>query len=352
MLPKSEADAEERDAVAPSPSLPFKQDTHFDSPPQKEHLVTVSELEEGDVERYDYEYKVSKSFQGGYSSNQRQRMLSGRMNQLAANNSAVDEQTSSRADPTPPSNTKTPPWPFTRWSNERFWVTMYGLMSSCTVLTVRLFLDQEPVAYFIHSIIVFIDMILIHICTHDVRLSVAGELITIIFFLTFHFTKQTLYELLETTLLAVIVSFHLIGTRKEVMEERNELEEEVRILKRRGSIIIRNLDQVLEEKKRSGRVPSLVRNIDQAKKELSSADLNSGQQPADDSSLCEFILENDGELYEELMKEDGEAKRPKFAFDRIHSWFENEKHIQCKATAKMLGHTFFEFFLDGAAGVM
>ena len=46
-------------------------------------------------------------------------------------------------------------------------------------------------AYLIHSIIVFFDMVLIHCFTHSLWLSVTGEIITYIFMLSFHFTKET-----------------------------------------------------------------------------------------------------------------------------------------------------------------
>jgi hypothetical protein len=84
----------------------------------------------------------------------------------------------------------------------------------------------------------FFDMTLIHIFTRRIWLSATGELLTVVFFICFHFTKETLYESLETTLIAVLVSFHLIGTRKQVMEERDTLQRENGKLERRGAILV------------------------------------------------------------------------------------------------------------------
>ncbi len=47
---------------------------------------------------------------------------------------------------------------------------------------------------------------------------------TIAMFLTFHFTKETLWELLETTILAVLCSFHWIKSRNKHMDHEKELQ--------------------------------------------------------------------------------------------------------------------------------
>ena len=112
------------------------------------------------------------------------------------------------------------------------------------MLAIRLYLDMQPLAYFIHSIIVFLDMILIHIFTNTWWLSLLGELVTIGSFLAFHFTKETVWELLETTLLAILSSFYMIASRKQVMEERDGLEDDIDSLRRRGAMLLRNISQV------------------------------------------------------------------------------------------------------------
>jgi hypothetical protein len=52
----------------------------------------------------------------------------------------------------------------------------------------------------------------------------SGESITIVSMLLYHFTKQQVWELLETTLLAMICSFHMISSRSEHWDREEELE--------------------------------------------------------------------------------------------------------------------------------
>ncbi|KAL3780415.1 hypothetical protein HJC23_004352 [Cyclotella cryptica] len=52
----------------------------------------------------------------------------------------------------------------------------------------------------------------------------AGEFVTIVSMLLYHFTKQKVWELLETTLLAMICSFHMISSRSEHWDREEELE--------------------------------------------------------------------------------------------------------------------------------
>lgn len=115
------------------------------------------------------------------------------------------------------------------WSRRRVQVATIGCTSSCLVLTTRLLLDSSPSAYVIHSVIVFFDMILIHLFTFNVWLSVLGELLTIIFFLSFHFTNEKVFELLETTLIAALCSMHMIFSRKKHMDHEQKLEDSLRI---------------------------------------------------------------------------------------------------------------------------
>lgn len=52
--------------------------------------------------------------------------------------------------------------PWLSWSQLRFRRTALGCFSSAAVLVIRLWLDREPTASLIHSIVVFLDMTLIH----------------------------------------------------------------------------------------------------------------------------------------------------------------------------------------------
>lgn len=145
---------------------------------------------------------------------------------------------------------------------------------------------------------------------------------------------------METTLLAVIVSFHLIGTRKEAIEERDDLSEEVRDLKRRGGILLGSIDEVKRVRAKSKR--NILNSIHEVHKDLAAGDLEMGSM--------EELLNKDGALYQELLLEDQgaeESNDSKAIMEHIQGWFESEH-----APARKVGHTFFEFFLDGAAGVM
>mmetsp|Transcript_16154 Transcript_16154/g.30761 ORF Transcript_16154/g.30761 Transcript_16154/m.30761 type:complete len:247 (-) Transcript_16154:1061-1801(-) len=55
--------------------------------------------------------------------------------------------------------------PWASWSLPRLRQTSIGVVSSILVLTVRLYLDPTPTVYLIHSIVVFFDMVLIHVFT-------------------------------------------------------------------------------------------------------------------------------------------------------------------------------------------
>ena len=81
---------------------------------------------------------------------------------------------------------------YRNWDRERWMITLMGCTSSTVVLVVRLWLDSQPLAYLLHSIIVFLDMVLIHIFTHSRWLSICGELTTVAMFLAYHFTHETL----------------------------------------------------------------------------------------------------------------------------------------------------------------
>ena len=58
-------------------------------------------------------------------------------------------------------------------------------------------------------------------------LSEAGEATAIIFATCFHLTNETIFELLETTLIAVLVSFHVINSRNEHWDREEDLERDM-----------------------------------------------------------------------------------------------------------------------------
>lgn len=188
------------------------------------------------------------------------------------------------------------------WSRERRRLTAYACISSSAVLIIRLLLDHEPLAYLIHSIIVFLDMVLIHLFTNSLWLSVSGEVVTVIFFLAFHFTKETIWELLETTLIAVLCSFHLIASRKKAKEKNEGLEENMNRLRFHTLEIIENPEEL--------------------------AFLRQEHEEGRDEELREIVPES------------------------MRTVFVPIKDPVCKERLITCGSHFFEYFLDGSAGVM
>jgi hypothetical protein len=195
-------------------------------------------------------------------------------------------------------------------------IAFVGCLSASAVLIGRLLLDHEPTAYIIHALVVFIDMVLIHLFTNNRWLSISGEITTIIFFLGFHFTKEAVFALLETTMLAALCSFHLILSRNKHMDREEELEvgfENVSLLRERS-------DSNIDETELGG--------IDEA------------------AALGDIIDEADlGDIIDEA--ELGEIKGSSSDFANSLNRQEEKKHcaIGC-------GKHFFEHFLDGGAGVM
>ncbi|CAB9510254.1 expressed unknown protein [Seminavis robusta] len=262
------------------------------------------------------------------------------------------------------------PWPlsmFSGFSTERAtMVTGLGCLSSSIVLAVRLYLDHSPRAYLIHSIIVFFDCILIHMFTHSLWLSITGEIITYVFFISFHFTKETVWELLETTLLAVISSFYLIGSRKQVMQERNELEDDIHSLRHRGALLLRNISQVhaaIREKEKDPHASVLLQVQGEQHQLLNQED---GNSDTDDETIADNNNTNnnanghhieaalDTELSRELLKQGECSCRIKTFKGRLNQWLTpfTPDPEACPNKLKCYKELFFEYFLDGAAGVM
>jgi len=113
------------------------------------------------------------------------------------------------------------------WSKRRIRVTTIGCLTSCLVCIVRLLVNHDSTAYIIHSFIIFFDLILIHIFTYTPWLSIAGESTAIVFATTYYFTHERIFELLETTLIAVFVSIHMIQSRDEHWGREEGLERDV-----------------------------------------------------------------------------------------------------------------------------
>ena len=225
---------------------------------------------------------------------------------------------------------------FPEWSRQRYMLAALGCLSSSIVLTVRLLLDLKPTAYLIHSIIVFLDMILIHLFTNSLWLSVSGEIITYVSVLAFHVTKETLYELTETTMIAALCSFHLIASRSKIIEEREELKENVKELERRGSVLLRNIQLVQD---------LYLKEIEEEDNETSDF-IEHADENIDDE-------ESGAELKRDLVLACSRRDLGPGVMTRVQKWMHRPlKEKSYKDTMRCIGEKFFEHFLDGSAGVM
>ena len=240
-----------------------------------------------------------------------------------------------------------------------------GCTSASIVLAIRLWLDHEPLAYLIHSIIVFLDMILIHIFADTWWLSLGGELLTIAHFLAFHFTKETVWELLETTLIAVLCSFQLIATRGQAREANHNLQADIKVLRRQTVLMMRQSMKLHENSGvgTDGRRTTIATH--------SSTDVD---EEADDDNMSQDSIPNPIELAAsatitaldlEKFLEDNEKtiameegigpETERVSTSSIRRAMDEILHQdpeEMKEAAKVCGERFFEYFLDGSAGVM
>ena len=221
--------------------------------------------------------------------------------------------------------------PCLSWSRQRTIVAVLGCCSSSIILSIRLVLDNRPSTYVIHAIIIFFDMILIHLFTFSKWLSVSGEILTIVCFLLFHYTKESIYEFLETTLIAALCSFHMILSRNKHWDHETELEDEMASLRdsirsihdgshnRPGSSSFLSTDDQLQRLEQK-----LTRRRSQSSRALYSSRANDGDS---------LIL-------------------PQHSRQNHHKNHHHQQQRHHKTRAHLCCENFFEHFLDGSAGVM
>ena len=141
------------------------------------------------------------------------------------------------------------------WSRRRIRTALCGCFSSAIAL-----LDYSPWT-FSHSIIVLFDMLLIHIFANTPWLSFGGEITAILFATIFHLTNQKIFELLETTIIAALVSIHMIQSRDEHWDREDNLEKDVIGLQLYiEDHTINNTTDVSEDIESSGRRRSSILN--------------------------------------------------------------------------------------------
>lgn len=235
--------------------------------------------------------------------------------------------------------------PCISWSSLRLKSTAYGVLSSLMVLIVRLYLDSRVhTAYLIHSIVIFFDMILIHIFTNCPWLSIGGEFVTYIHVLIFHFTRETLFELMETTLIAMLCSFHLIISRNKHYDHANQLVHNIEDLQMTSINLLQHMES-LNDVKCGGQINSSGElSIPENSKKRCTSNRDIEQQDSDHFS-CEVIKESTSMEYDKNTASTNDDKQTYLLSHRY-------TQISCKKCLKMCGEHFYEHFLDGSAGVM
>ena len=214
------------------------------------------------------------------------------------------------------------PRPWMHWSESRQKHTAYGCVSSALVLAVRLYLDASPLPYLIHSVVVFFDMVLIHLFTNCDWLSVCGEIVTYMMVLSFTLTKETVFELLETTLIAMLCSFHLIKSRSKHMGREQELAHSMERMRWQSHRLLSQSYRTLQDIGVDHQVEQSDHDKDEDSMEVyRDEDLGIGVQRSSlAQSVGDWLSKNDVAISE----------------DQVRSF----------------GQQFYEHFLDGSAGVM
>ncbi len=136
---------------------------------------------------------------------------------------------------------------------------------------------------------------------------------TIAMFSALHFTKEKLWELLETTILAVLCSFHWIKSRNKHMDHEKELQRDLNTLCRETSHLLQHSTSGItrqQSARQLERMRSSVYNWN--------SDRTIEMESADNDHIQDLEA-----------PESAPAKK-----------------------VKVLGEQFFEHFLDGSAGVM
>jgi len=262
------------------------------------------------------------------------------------------------------------------WTTTRIQWVVGGCLSSSAVLFVRLWLNPGPLVYVVHSIVVFLDMILIHLFTNSQWLSVGGEIVTYACALAFFLTEETIFELVETTAIAMLCSFHLIASRSKVLEHEHELEEQIEDMEHRHAFMFRKsmaavanasmsksgkdaielestLSKLMEELQQDPEsCEEVLADFEEEDDDDDSNDNDDNQQNRHTATV-DLESGHDGSLRISVRQSISPVRpsiRKRMASKRVRRHMQRKrlfhKHI------RPAGESFFEHFLDGAAGVM
>ena len=224
------------------------------------------------------------------------------------------------------------------WPRMRYLLALSGCCSSILVCTVRLILDPGSTTYTIHSIVILLDMALIHIFTSTIWLSVSGELVTVGSLLLFHWTKETVFELLETTLIAALCSLHMISSRSEHWDREEALE---------GALVL-----VVHSRRISERSSMTIDDNDSDGDD----ECNTETERLADAET-ERLADAETERLANADEQDASTANdrhylPTTTLPRTREFTASEKDRRFKTCVLSCSRHFFEHFLDGSAGVM
>jgi len=240
------------------------------------------------------------------------------------------------------------------WSKERIRIASCGCLSSMLICTVRLLIDPGKTAYTIHSIIILFDMIIIHIFTHSWWLSFIGELIAVSGATAFHLTHAKLFELLETTLIAAIVSFHMIISRNEHWDREKELEKDLEDLVGLQFCIqhhdrhatIRTTDTTPVESEGELDMDVVTEVVDETDRTIflrliSSFSVSDGEHDKIEATCLDTVDEETGGRAPIFIEQEPST---------VHISTVGEKSVM--SGLRKVGGVLFSHFLDGSSGVM
>lgn len=316
----------------------------------------VDDDDDYDPNLIDRDQNTKAKYKRQMSSIEKQQQVLQSLHRSVSQIESVRQKNQYKRIPIPRSNARWYPWK--SWSLPRMKHTAYGVLSSAVVLAIRLYLDSTVhTAYLVHSIVVFFDMALIHVFTNSAWLSIGGEIVTYIHFMAFHFTKETLFELTETTLIAILCSFHLIISRNKHYDRANELEHTMEDLRMTSIHVLRHMESSLHggDVECAGTIHE-IKTMDHH--DVKYEDMTRFVQLEDNRILNNkhhHALNQDEVMdtkdHEE--KHDHDNSSINTLGENTAMWFGYQHNQEaCKEYLKICGEHFYEHFLDGSAGVM
>lgn len=183
----------------------------------------------------------------------------------------------------------------------------------------------------------------------------AGEITAIVFATCFHLTHAKIFELVETTLIAILVSFHMIKSRNDHWDREVDLERDMIGLQ---FYIEHHLYNDDDDAKRSGNNQHEKNDSRRHSRSLSNVDVENStaknkrpsrsNDDASDAAKDDDIERGDGGL----VPQSDMTNMSSFTASRSTAVGNNANNTGGNSTTHTWWNHFFEHFLDGSAGVM